>query len=69
MVPKVILSAESLSTHITGVRSFIRVGPFVYKQVVGLCKLTVTEFAHKLFLRPAGSYQGTLQKAVVHLRR
>ena len=59
MISKVILSSESLSTHITGVRSFIRVGPFVYKQVVGLCKLAVTEFAHKLFLRSACPDHGT----------
>ena len=65
VIAQMILTPKSLAANITGVRSFVRMRSFVYQQVVGLGKLTITEFADKFFAGttgPAGC--GCLQRAL-----
>jgi len=45
-----VLSAERLAAHVTGVRTLVRVGPDVYEQVVRLAKLPVAVRADVPFL-------------------
>ena len=47
-----ILSSESLSTDVTGVRPLVGVGSLVYQQVVGLSEVTSTETTNILLLPP-----------------
>lgn len=47
MVSEVILSSESLVANITGVRSLVRVGPLVDKEVVGLGEMPPAKLANK----------------------
>jgi len=50
MVSKMILTSEGFATDITRIGTFVSVSSLVYQQVVRFCKLTVAEFANKLFL-------------------
>ena len=43
-----VLSPESFATHVTRVRSFVRVSALVDQQVVGLCKMTAAEATDEL---------------------
>ena len=47
---QVVLSSESLSTHITRKWPLIRVSSLMNREVVGLCELSVTKLANKSFL-------------------
>jgi len=50
VIPEVVLSAERLAAHVTGVRTLVRVGPDVYEQVVRLAELPVAVSANIPFL-------------------
>ena len=51
VVSQVVLASKSFSTDVAGVRSLVRVGSFVYQQVVTLGKLPVAEFADEPLFR------------------
>jgi len=50
VIPEVVLPAERLAAHVTGVRTLVRVGSDVYEQVVRLAKLPVAVRANVPFL-------------------
>ena len=58
VVSQVVLPSKSFSTDVTGVRSLVRMSPFVDQQVVAFGELPVAEFADEPLLRsrrPAGA--------------
>ena len=48
VVTQMILSPESLATHVTWVRSLVRMSALVDQQIVGLCKMAAAEATDEL---------------------
>jgi len=50
VIPQMILSPKSLSTHSAWIRSLVRVCSLMYEQVVAFGKFSIAIFANKSFL-------------------
>jgi len=40
MISKMVLPPESFIANITNIRSFVRVSPFVYEEVIAFCEMS-----------------------------
>ena len=68
VISEMVLSSESLATHITGEGPLICMCPLMDHHVVRLCKFSVTELADEPLLWPRGSALSVIQPLVTVTR-